>query len=660
MGIMVSDLLVRVRADMGNSMGSIGLLSHGLTGIAAIAGVAVAGAFVKMGMDAQTQLAIVAGLTGSTAAQMTYYTTQLEAMGAKFGETLSESAQGLYFVVSAGYQGADAVNVLTTAMQHSAATGVPLQDVTRGLTASMNSYAAKASEATTYSDILTMAIKDGVQTTADFAGNVSKAALMAASAHVPFTQLAAAEAALTHAGEPANRAFTELSFMISKIAVPSADAMAKSVEKLGGHLDATKYQSADLMGKLLLLRNSTGLNEDAFLKLVGGTRSARGALGLLSDGGVTYRKILADMANSSGATAAAFEVHTKTMAFGFQRVGAAVSNAAYNFVQFISPAVVPFLGRVAEAITQVTLHVEHFAPLIGGVAVAAVTLLAIATWNLAAAVIGATWPVLAVAAAIGIVVAGLIFAYQHWAGFRDVVNAVGKEMGLFFKGVGVLIGEFQVWWRDHWNTISEVLHIVWDLIAGYVRLGWSLLYGIIRIGLDVLTGNWGAAWQHLHEMLGGIWASIQQMTQGAIGRLVNGIIAWMQALPGQLQSMGIRMMESFISGIMSMGGRVAGALGSVIHDAINSIPGGAGLAHLAHLPGFAYGGTVPGMIGEPQLVIAHGGEQIIPVGGSTQQSGGGSSAVVQHITVMLDTAVLTRAVLRGLPAQARLATGQRI
>ncbi len=349
MSVTVVDAIARIRPDFGNTLGSMSLIERGFA-LAIPLAIAGAGAvLVKMGMDAQTQLSIVAGLTGSTAKQMEYYTTSLESMGARFGMTLSESAKGLYYVVSAGYTGADAINVLTASMLHAAATGVPLKDVANGLTSAMNAYGASAKDATRYSDILTTAITYGKQTTADFANNVSKAALMAASAHEPFTQLAAAEAALTEKGEPANRAFTELSFMMSKIAVPSADMMAKSVSALGGHLDATKYQSADLMGKLLLLRNATGLTEDEFLKLIGGTRSARGALGLLADGGAAYNRILEQMGHNTGVTAAAFEIHTHTMQYAFDQVKASVSNAGYELVKLVSPVVIPFLQGIATA-----------------------------------------------------------------------------------------------------------------------------------------------------------------------------------------------------------------------------------------------------------------------------------------------------------------------
>jgi hypothetical protein len=61
---------------------------------------------------------------------------------------------------------------------------------------------------------------------------------------------------------------------------------------------------------------------------------------------------------------------------------------------------------------------------------------------------------------------------------------------------------------------------------------------------------------------------------------------------------------------------VAGKVGGFIGGAIGKIPG------------FATGGTVPGQIGSPQLVVAHGGETITPYA----RSGGGAGVVV-NVTV---------------------------
>jgi len=69
----------------------------------------------------------------------------------------------------------------------------------------------------------------------------------------------------------------------------------------------------------------------------------------------------------------------------------------------------------------------------------------------------------------------------------------------------------------------------------------------------------------------------------------------------------------------------------------------AGAARAGGLPSFATGGTVPGAIGSPQLVVAHGGETITPRGGK------GGSIVVNVYVDDSGHELLTKKVIKATP-----------
>lgn len=351
MAIGVADLLIRVRSDTTAAVGGLNALSLGLVGLG-VGAAAASVQFIKMGIDAQDQLAIVQGLTGSSKSQMSQYVTGLETMATELGFTMSAGAQGLYYIVSAGFAGADALTVLRVAAEGALASGSSLRDVSNGLTSAMNAYGAKAQEAAHYSDIMATAVTYGKQTFADFADNVGKAALMASTSHIPFEQLAAAEAALTEKGLPAANAMTYLRYLFSKTTV-DVPALQKAVEKLGGTFDANKYQSLDLAQKLLYLQNQTGLTEGQFITLTGGARGSQAALGLVGDKGVAFEKILAKMGDSAGLTAAAFKVHDATITGGFEDIRAALSVTAYEVVNFATSFLHPPFTNITDAIGSV-------------------------------------------------------------------------------------------------------------------------------------------------------------------------------------------------------------------------------------------------------------------------------------------------------------------
>ncbi len=85
----------------------------------------------------------------------------------------------------------------------------------------------------------------------------------------------------------------------------------------------------------------------------------------------------------------------------------------------------------------------------------------------------------------------------------------------------------------------------------------------------------------------------------------------------------IRTLISTVQGALSLLGNLKNAAGGVL-GGVGNLLGGLGL----QLPSFDQGGTVPGALGSPQLVIAHGGERIYTRSQAASNSGGdgGSSS----------------------------------
>jgi len=54
--------------------------------------------------------------------------------------------------------------------------------------------------------------------------------------------------------------------------------------------------------------------------------------------------------------------------------------------------------------------------------------------------------------------------------------------------------------------------------------------------------------------------------------------------------------------------------GGILWDLVSGV--GSAIETAGNLLGFAQGGTVPGTIGTPTIAVVHGGETIIPAGGS--------------------------------------------
>lgn len=74
--------------------------------------VAIGAASTSLATSFDQQFARIAGLTGSSADQLTYYKQQILALSPQWDMTATSAAKALYFIISAGFSGAQAIDVL--------------------------------------------------------------------------------------------------------------------------------------------------------------------------------------------------------------------------------------------------------------------------------------------------------------------------------------------------------------------------------------------------------------------------------------------------------------------------------------------------------------------------------------------------------------------
>jgi hypothetical protein len=207
----------------------------------------------------------------------------------------------------------------------------------------------------------------------------------------------------------------------------------------------------------------------------------------------------------------------------------------------------------------------------------------------------ALWPV-ALAAGIVIVIGLLVYLYFHWKKFHDLVQTTWK------------------WIVNHSQQLSQAL------INGFGPFG--VVPGLL---LEIVT-NMKAVEKEVQGLIGWfgkLWKSIPPwLRHGITSVLSGGIGSYARTMiPGRQ-----------VTAAPHGGG--GGHFGQVLHD----------IFHLGDFIPFKFqgGGTVPGPTGSPQLIMAHGGESVNPIGSFANM---GSDRPV-HVQIMLDRKVLAEAVAR--------------
>lgn len=224
---------------------------------------------------------------------------------------------------------------------------------------------------------------------------------------------------------------------------------------------------------------------------------------------------------------------------------------------------------------------------------------------------------LAITTAIPGLIAAVNGARIAFAFFNAVL--IANPIGLIILAIAALVAAGILLWKN-WDTVKEKAGQLWewlkngfkamtDAVLGAIT---GLLNGIRDAFMRIVTAIGGAIdsidarFAPFLFLLGplGALAAVWKFRDEIIGAFnmvkdrVGGVIDWIKA----------RWQE-----LMGIIDSVKGALASI--PSPGSILGGAadvGRGILGRIPGFDTGGTVPGPVGSPQLIMAHGGETVLP------------------------------------------------
>lgn len=132
--------------------------------------------------------------------------------------------------------------------------------------------------------------------------------------------------------------------------------------------------------------------------------------------------ILVELEDQFGGSAAAQADASKKMSIAWG-----------NLQETIGSMLIPVIDKLIGVLTVVADwasdnpgKIKAIAIVIGGALVLAFTAWAISAAQAAVATIAATWPIIAIGAAIAALIAGIIWAYSEWDAFRNVVDAVAR------------------------------------------------------------------------------------------------------------------------------------------------------------------------------------------------------------------------------------------
>lgn len=203
-----------------------------------------------------------------------------------------ESAKALYQIVSAGHDGADAMNILKVSAK--AAIGGVTETATSAdaITTILNAYKKGASEAESVSDMLFTTAKLGKTTMGELGKSIAQAAPIVSSFGIDIEDVLAAVVSITKQG------------------VPTAEAMTKiraAIMGTANHLGDAAFSGRSFQEALQLIYNEANGSTTKMKELLGTDEALQAALMITGQNAVGAASDLDQMKNATGAAEAAFK-----------------------------------------------------------------------------------------------------------------------------------------------------------------------------------------------------------------------------------------------------------------------------------------------------------------------------------------------------------------
>lgn len=268
-------------------------------------------ASVKQAAKLEKGIAEVGTLLGRSVSEMEEFSEGVKQVMSESGEQVEILTKGLFDLVSAGVEAAEATTVLSQAALLADAGVTDVSIAVDGLTSILNAYNLEANQAADVSDLLFTAQKFGKTTVAELSSSIGRLAPIMSAANVSTEEMFAALSTITLAGISTDEAVTSLVATMNSLLDPQDQAIDEA-KTMGIELGAAAFKANGFTKTLQNLVTATDGDIEAIQKLGITVRGLKGILTLTTNDGKKYNEILEGMKDRSGSTQKAAEQMRQT------------------------------------------------------------------------------------------------------------------------------------------------------------------------------------------------------------------------------------------------------------------------------------------------------------------------------------------------------------
>lgn len=560
-------------AALGNTAKSAGKVVAGAAVAAATAVGTLGVAAVKAAAEYETQLANVSTLLTGTEAEIAARTAEIGNeildVSNRTGVATENLTDGMYQVISAFGDSADAAKILETAAKSAAAGNATTTDSVNLLSAVTKGYGDTSAEAVQKAADLSFAtVRLGQTSFPELAASMGKVIPLASTLGVEQEQLFGAMATLTGVTGSTAEVVTQLKATMQGFLSPSKN-MTAALESLGYESGQALLESEGLQGALEALKGAVNNDELAFAGLFSSVEAQTAVLAMAGNQSENLASKTAEMYEATGAANAAFEKQTDTLAYDIQMI----KNLGANFLTQLGTNILPYVRELAEAALPVVQEAlgnigayitgtiipaaktaaewagEHKDLLLAiaagvGAAIAAYKVYkttmtaynavmaiykvvtaasATGTFTLAGAVSALHLKALAICGVIGLVVAAGILLYKNWDTVKAKADELGARISAIWANIDGAVTAAISAISERFPLLGAVLSGVWTSIQDCWANIQAIFSNIISFIDNVFSGNWSAAWQNIVAIFGNVFGLIVNLAKVPINAVISAI-----------------------------------------------------------------------------------------------------------------------------------------
>ncbi|TXC99006.1 phage tail tape measure protein [Streptomyces sp. ISID311] len=345
-----------------------------------VMGAALGGAFVmgvRSAIELEKHMANVMTISKEiNSTNVSRFTDQIVELSTQLPQSADQLAEGLYQVVSTGFDGADAMTILRVAARGAAAGLTTTETSARALLGVMKAYGMDASQASDVMDTMFQTVNYGVVSFEELAQQLGDVVPMAAAADIKFEDISAALAAVTLSGIPAAESVTALNMLITRMMKPTQDLTAM-IKGFGYESAAAALKQDGLYVVMQKIRTATGGSAEKLAPLLTDIRAVRAALALSAADGknyaATYQGISQEV-ERAGATQKAYAIQMDTTAGQWSQFQNQAQALGIDMARVLLPAlqgVGEYLNVLAGAINDLPGPVKSLMGILIAVSAAA-------------------------------------------------------------------------------------------------------------------------------------------------------------------------------------------------------------------------------------------------------------------------------------------------